>query len=232
MLHPTVAVASPATISVGAARAAAAGFGPGPSTVPTAWGRSDGGRDGGASGAADDSAAGAANASAHPALVALGTEFIALQDALAGLHYRVSDGRAPDDLVHAELLSALRMHLFLTASRVWPLWRDLCTDSRAVDQAEVRLGQLRGLVDEMLAAGADSPLLEARLAVVAEGLARHGACLLPLLRALQHVVDTATLDELGAVWADEQAAGRAALARGEPLVLDNEDADPVGPACR
>lgn len=129
-------------------------------------------------------------------------------------------------------LQQLQVHLFLTASQLLPVWRDLCRDTRVIDQVEVRLDQLRALTDQTLDAGADDVKRQARCAVLAEGLQRHRVRSVVLLRALDAVVKPDGLRALADVWVQESARLLCAQRQGDPLAMDNEDADPVGRPAR
>lgn len=179
----------------------------------------------------------------HPALARIESELdglsarltqcVALQRDPAGLHPGV-DGPG--------VLGKLRIHLFLTASRLLPMWRDLCDDARDVDRTEVQLGQLRALLNHALQAGPEAPLAEAYVAVLADELRRQQQRTVVLLRAMQAVVASDRLHALGVQWASEREqmlgasaeAIAAAVAQGQPadalpaVDFDNEDADPVG----
>lgn len=166
----------------------------------------------------------------HPVLLAIEAEYQALRDSLSGLRVRLATGVAADESSFERHLNALRTHLFLTLSQLWPMWRGLCVNGRRVDQTEVKLAQLCRLVDHVLDSGLEGPMTEASLAVVEEDLNRHGECLLPLLRALHYLADRGSLDQLLSIWVAEQAAVHSTLARGERPVFDNESGDPVGRA--
>jgi hypothetical protein len=125
-------------------------------------------------------------------------------------------------------LQHLQVHLFLTASQLLPVWRDMCVDAAAVDRADVRLGLLRQLTDQTLAAGEGDGLTDARCEVLAQELARHLQHTMALLRAMHAVVDRDSLWALAEVWASEGQRLRRAQRLGLALEMDNEDADPVG----
>lgn len=126
------------------------------------------------------------------------------------------------------VLQRVQMHLFLTASQLLPLWRDMCRDSRCVDRAEVRLALLNDLTTQTLDAGADDPLTEARLDLLLEALEEEQLRTAALLRALDAIVEPDALHALVRVWTDEGQRLATAQRQGLPVVMDNEDADPVG----
>lgn len=127
-----------------------------------------------------------------------------------------------------DTLQQLKVHLFLTASQLLPLWRDLCRDTRPVDSAEFRLARLDALTDEALRTGADDPMTQARHAVLAEDLRQHHDRYSAVLRALETVVEDDSLLLLTDLWGHESERLRHAQRQGLPLRMDNEDADPVG----
>ncbi|MDT7835093.1 hypothetical protein [Aquabacterium sp. OR-4] len=141
-------------------------------------------------------------------------------------------GTQPPTSAWHDILPPLSVHLFLTASQLLPLWRELCADTRSVDRAEVRLELLRGLTEQALGAGEHDPMADARCAVLAEELQRHQLRNTVLLRALDAAADADRLRALVAVWLHEGERLRRAQRRGQPVVMDNEDADPVGHAPR
>lgn len=127
-----------------------------------------------------------------------------------------------------QTLHEIDVHLYLTASQLMPVWRDMCADARKVDRMEVRLYQLRALTRQILDAGADDVMAEARCAVLAEELQQHRARVTVLLRALDAVADHEALHALSDVWLSEAARLNCAQRQGQTVVMDNEDADPVG----
>jgi hypothetical protein len=126
----------------------------------------------------------------------------------------------------------LQGQLFLSASQLLPLWRDLGHDHAVVDQAEVRLDQLRHLVDMVLQHGADDTLLLARSAVLVQELQQHQRRQQALLRALCAVLAPADLQALAALWQAESRRLQQGWQRGAAPAMDNEDADPVGQPAR
>lgn len=127
-----------------------------------------------------------------------------------------------------QTLQQVRVQLFLTASQLLPLWRDMCRDTRAVDCAELRLAQLSALTDAALQADEGDPMADARRAVLTEDLRQHRERCTALMRALEAVVERDSLLALADVWAHERERMHRAQRLGRPLAMDNEDADPVG----
>lgn len=166
----------------------------------------------------------AAQASAGSALAVVEAELNRCCEPLVALS---AGGRLPAAAWQAAL-QRLQVHLHLVASQLLPLWRDRCVDGGAVDRAEVRLAQLRRLVDETLAAGPDDPLAPARCAVLLEGLQQQRVRTVVLLRALDAVAPADMLAALADLWAGEGQRLRTLLDQGQSAGFENEDADPVG----
>jgi hypothetical protein len=122
----------------------------------------------------------------------------------------------------------VRNHLFLCASQLIPAWRGLSTDSAELDQVEVRLDQLRHLVDTVLARGPDDVMQAARCAVLCDEMNRHRIRIAWPLQALDKALDAAALQALGMVWIAESERLELARRQGRVPDMDNEDADPVG----
>lgn len=160
----------------------------------------------------------------RPPLARLARELDALGRRVASLAHGGSD----DGPAWRDALVRLQVHLFLTASQLLPMWRDMSHDSRPVDAADERLTRLAALVDAALDAGTLARLADDRRALLVALLQKHQLHGMALLRALDAVAEPDGLRALAEVWTVEGRRLRQARREGRPVVMDNEDADPVG----
>lgn len=164
-------------------------------------------------------------APAHrPPLARLARELDALGRRVASL----AQGGSDDNPAWRDALGRLQVHLFLTASQLLPMWRDMSHDRRPVDAADERLARLAALVDAALVAGAMARFAADRRALLVALLQKHQLHSMALLRALDAVAEPDGLRALAEVWTVEGRRLRQARREGQPVVMDNEDADPVG----
>lgn len=149
-------------------------------------------------------------------------------DALGRRVTSLAHGASSDAPAWRDGLRRLQVHLFLTASQLLPLWRDMCHDCGPVDAAQARLNRLTALVDAAMEAGSAARFPDERRALLVNLLQKHQLHGMALLRALDAVADRDGLRALADVWTVEGRRLRQAGRTGQPVVMDNEDADPVG----